>query len=83
MLKGATAGKYSSEFFLSVLGMIGGVLCAIFSDSQWAIIGGPLLAALCGASYSQSRATVKRALLAKQAAAEVASLGKPTSSESV
>jgi hypothetical protein len=82
MLKGATAGKYSSEFFISILGMLGGVLCAIFSDSQWAIIGGPILSAVCGASYSQSRATVKRALLAKQAAAEVSAVGKPASSES-
>lgn len=82
MLKGATSGRYSSEFFLSVIGMVGGVLCAIFSDSQWAIIGGPILSALCGASYSQSRATVKRALLAKQAAAEVSAVGKSESSES-
>jgi|TARA_R100001086_G_C11778655_1_gene243006 hypothetical protein len=82
MIQGKTNGKFSSEFFLSILGMCGGILCAIFSESQWAIIGGPILSALCGASYSQSRATVKRALLAKQAATEVSSLGKPESSES-
>ena len=82
MISGQTNGKFSSEFFISVLGMLGGVLCAMFSESQYAIIGGPILAAICGASYSQSRATVKRALLAKQAAAEVAALGKPESSES-
>jgi hypothetical protein len=82
MLKNATSGKYSSEFFISILGMVGGVLCALFSDSQYAIVGGPILAAICGASYSQSRATVKRALLAKQAAAEVATVGKSESSES-
>ena len=82
MIQGKTNGKLSSEFFISILGMCGGVLCAVFSDRQWAIIGGPILAAICGASYSQSRATVKRALLAKQAAAEVAAVGKPESSES-
>ena len=74
MISGQTSGKFSSEFFISVLGMLGGVLCAMFSESQYAIIGGPILAAICGASYSQSRATVKRALLAKQAAAEVAAV---------
>ena len=82
MISGQTSGKFSSEFFISVLGMLGGVLCAMFSESQYAIIGGPILAAICGASYSQSRATVKRALLAKQAAAEVAAVGKSESSES-
>ena len=82
MISGQTSGKFSSEFFISILGMVGGCLCAVFSDSQWAIVGGPILAAICGASYSQSRATVKRALLAKQAAAEVAAVGKPEGSGS-
>ena len=73
MIKGKTNGKLSSEFFISILGMCGGILCAIFSDSQWAQIGGPILAAVCGASYSQSRATVKRALASAEA---VSSVGK-------
>ena len=67
MIKGKTSGLKSSEFLLSLVGMVGGILCAIFSDSQWAEIGGPLLAAVCGASYSQSRATVKRALASAEA----------------
>jgi len=74
MIKGKTNGLKSSEFLMTLLGMIGGCLCAIFSDSQWAQVGGPILAAICGASYSQSRATVKRALASAEA---VSSVGKP------
>jgi len=73
MIKGKTNGLKSSEFLLTLLGMVGGILCSIFSDSQWAQVGGPILAAVCGASYSQSRATVKRALASAEA---VASVGK-------
>ena len=73
MIKGKTNGLKSSEFLLTLLGMLGGVVCAIFAESQWAQVGGPLLAAICGASYSQSRATVKRALASAEA---VASVGK-------
>ena len=71
MIQGKTKGKFSSEFFICILGMCGGILCAVFSDSQWAQIGGPILAAVCGASYSQSRATVKRALASAEAVAQV------------
>jgi len=67
MIKGKTNGLKSSEFLLTLLGMVGGVVCAIFAESQWAQVGGPLLAAVCGASYSQSRATVKRALASAEA----------------
>ena len=73
MIKGKTNGLKSSEFLLTLLGMLGGVVCAIFAESQWAQVGGPLLAAVCGASYSQSRATVKRALASAEA---VSSVGK-------
>ena len=67
MIKGKTNGLKSSEFLLTLLGMLGGVVCAIFAESQWAQVGGPLLAAVCGASYTQSRATVKRALASAEA----------------
>jgi hypothetical protein len=73
MIKGKTNGLKSSEFLVTLLGLVGGCLCAIFSDSQWAQVGGPILAAICGASYSQSRATVKRALASAEA---VSSVGK-------
>ena len=73
MIKGKTNGLKSSEFLLALLGMIGGCLCAVFSDSQWSEMCGAVLAMVCGASYSQSRATVKRALASAEA---VASVGK-------
>ena len=73
MIKGKTNGLKSSEFLVTLLGLVGGVLCAVFAESQWAQVGGPLLAAVCGASYSQSRATVKRALASAEA---VSSVGK-------
>jgi hypothetical protein len=62
MIKNATNGKLSSEFFISMLGMVGGILCALFSDAQWVQIAGPILSAVCGASYSQARATVKKSI---------------------
>ena len=77
MIKGKTNGLKSSEFLVTLLGLVGGCLCAIFSDSQWAQVGGPILAAICGASYSQSRATVKRALASAEAVKEAAKVPKP------
>ena len=62
MIKGQTNGKFSSEFFLSMLGMVGGILCAIFSDAQWVQIAGPILSAVCGA-----RGIVKKALTGAEA----------------
>ena len=70
MITGKTNGLRSSEFLMTLLGMVGGCLCAIFSDSQWAQVGGPILAAVCGASYAQSRATVKRALASAEAVSQ-------------
>ena len=67
MIKGQTNGKFSSEFFLSMLGMGGGSLCAIFSDAQWVQIAVPSLSAVCGASYSHSRGIVKKALTGAEA----------------
>ena len=62
MMQGKTNGAKSTEFWLSVLGMLGGVLCALFADSQWAQVAGPILAAICGAAYTNSRKTVKAAI---------------------
>jgi len=66
MIQGQTKGWRSSEFILNLLGMVGGVACALFSDSQWVAIAGPLLAAACGASYANARATTKRAIIGAQ-----------------
>jgi len=62
MIKGVTKGAKSTEFWLSVLGMVGGILCAFFAENQWAQVAGPILAAICGKSYADSRKTVKAAL---------------------
>ena len=50
MIKGVTKGAKSTEFWLSVLGMVGGILCAFFAENQWAQVAGPILAAVCGKS---------------------------------
>ena len=76
MIQGKTNGLKSSEFLLTLLGMVGGILCAIFSESQWSEICGTVLAMVCGASYSQSRATVKRALSQAEAVKEAAQVPK-------
>ena len=77
MIQGKTNGLKSSECLLALLGMVGGALCAIFSDSQWSEMCGAVLAMVCGASYSQSRATVKRALASSEAVKEAAKVPKP------
>ena len=85
MIKGMTKGVKSSEFFLSIVGMIGGIVCVLFAETQWAPIVGGLLAAVCGNSYNNSRKTVKAAIAlgaAKVDAARIATevtdaVGKP------
>jgi len=67
MIAGKTNGFKSLELWLALAGMVGGILCAMFAESQWAQVGGPILAAICGASYTQSRATVKKALASAEA----------------
>ena len=81
MIQGKTNGLKSSEFLLTLLGMVGGVLCAVFSGSQWAEIGGAVLASVCGASYSQARATVKRAIASAEGLEKAAEAGKPSGSQ--
>jgi len=62
MIKGVTKGVKSTEFWISILGMLAGTLCALFSDSQWAQVAGAILSAVCGKSYADSRKTVKAAI---------------------
>ena len=83
MLKGQTNGWKSSELWITCFGLLAGVLAGLFSDATWAQALGSLAAGICPAVYANSRAQIKRALLAKQAAAEVSAMGKPASSESV
>ena len=62
MIQGKTSGVKSTEFWISILGMVVGGLCAVFADSQWAQVVGPIAAVICGAAYTNSRKTVKAAI---------------------
>ena len=62
MIQGQTKGIKSTEFWVSMAGMIIGGLCAVFADSQWAQVIGPIAAVICGAAYTNSRKTVKAAI---------------------
>ena len=85
MIKGVTKGVKSTEFWISMLGMVGGIVCAVFAEAQWAQVAGAILSAVCGKSYADSRKTVKAALAlgaAKVDAARIAgeateAVGKP------
>ena len=72
MIKGMTKGIKSSEFIVSILGVVGGLVCALFSESEWVPMVALLLTAVCGKTYTDSRKTVKAALaLAKVDAARI------------
>ena len=73
MIKGKTNGLKSSEFLLTISGLICGALAAVFADSEWVKICGPIAAAVLGVSYNHSRGVVKRALAGAEA---VQSMGK-------
>ena len=62
MIQGVTKGIKSTEFWISMLGMVGGIVCAVFAEAQWAQVAGAILSAVCGKSYADSRKTVKAAL---------------------
>jgi hypothetical protein len=75
MIKGSTNGKASSEYVLALVGMIGGMVIASIEgfqgESSWLTLAGTLLSAICGASYTASRAKVKAALAGAEAVAQV------------
>ena len=73
MIKGKTNGLKSSEFLLTILGLVCGALAAVFADSEWVKNCGPNAAAVLGVSYNHSRGVVKRALAGAEA---VQSMGK-------
>ena len=62
MIKGVTKGVKSTEFWISLAGMLGGIICTLFAEAQWAQVAGAILSAVCGKSYADSRKTVKAAL---------------------
>ncbi len=73
-VKGKTNGKASSEYILALVGMVGGMVIASIEgfqgESSWLTLAGTLLSAICGASYTASRAKVKAALAGAEAVAE-------------
>jgi hypothetical protein len=83
MVKGKTNGKASSEYVLALVGMVGGMVIASIEgfqiasiegfqgESSWLTLAGTLLSAICGASYTASRAKVKAALAGAEAVAAV------------
>ena len=52
-------GIHSSEFWLNLVGVLGGVIIGMMGDNQWAVMAGSVLSAVCGASYTAGRSVVK------------------------
>ena len=52
-------GLKSSEFIISIIGMVGGVVLASIEGNQWTQMIGALLAAVSGGSYTMGRSLVK------------------------
>lgn len=53
------SGFKSTEFWLNLVGMIGGLILASVGDNQWTTIAGGILSAVCGSSYAAGRSMVK------------------------
>jgi len=62
-------GIKSTEFWLSAVGLVGGLLLSAIPESPWTNVVGGLLSAICGASYSLGRSYAK----SKTESAEVSS----------
>ena len=52
-------GFKSTEFWINLVGMVGGFLLASVGDSTWTQLIGGVLAAVCGGSYTIGRSMVK------------------------
>jgi hypothetical protein len=53
------SGFKSTEFWLSTVGMIGGIIIAAMGDNQIAQAIGAVLSVVCGASYTAGRSLIK------------------------
>ena len=53
------SGFKSPEFWLSLVGMVGGIVVAALGDNQIAQAIGAVLSVVCGASYTAGRSLVK------------------------
>ena len=49
----------STEFWITLVGMIGGIVMAVMPESPTANVVGGVLAAICGSSYTVGRSMVK------------------------
>lgn len=52
-------GIRSSEFWLSAVGLLGGLVLSMMPESPWVNIVGAILSAVCGASYTLGRSWAK------------------------
>ena len=52
-------GYRSTEFWISAVGMIGGLVLSVVPETPWAQMIGGLLSACCGMSYTMGRRWAK------------------------
>ena len=52
-------GFKSTEFWINLIGMVGGLVLAGLGENQWTTIAGGILSAVCGSSYAAGRSMVK------------------------
>ena len=53
------SGIKSTEFWLNLVGLLGGIVLASGGTGTWTTIVGGVLSAVCGASYTMGRSLVK------------------------
>ena len=53
------SGFKSTEFWINLIGMVGGLVLAGLGENQWTTIAGGILSAVCGSSYAAGRSIVK------------------------
>ena len=54
------SGIYSTEFWLTFIVVVGGLLSTAYADAEWARIAGIVAATLSTMGYGHARAQVKR-----------------------
>jgi len=59
MSNNSKPGYKSTEFWLSCVGLVGGLVLSVMPESPWANIVGGILSAVCGASYTIGRSWAK------------------------
>ena len=52
-------GFKSTEFWLNMIGMVGGMVLTAIGENQWTTVAGAILSSICGASYSIGRSVLK------------------------